>query len=152
MQQLEHQGKNRQFSILQVPANYQGKAFSLLIDSGSTHSFISPRCLKKLILDQKEVSPMQVELASGKLLLTRYETEELASKFKVLPLGLYDGILGMDWLTRNQANIHCHKGTISFLDLNGNKVQGIGETGSPPLKLVKASQMLKGLRKNRLFM
>ena len=42
------QGVNNQFSVLQTPAEYEGKQFNLLIDSGSTHSFISPRCIRTL--------------------------------------------------------------------------------------------------------
>lgn len=48
---------------------------------------------------------MQVKLTSEKILFTHHETETIQflldgsptkCQFKVLPLGLYDGILGMD--------------------------------------------------------
>ena len=38
---VEHQGANQQFAVLQTPVKYEGTKFTLLIDSGSTHSFIS---------------------------------------------------------------------------------------------------------------
>ena len=38
---IEHQGPNRQYAVLQTPAEYEGKKFKLLIDSGATHSFSS---------------------------------------------------------------------------------------------------------------
>ena len=46
---IEHQGPNRQYAVLQTPAEYEGKKFKLLIDSGATHSFISPAAIRKLI-------------------------------------------------------------------------------------------------------
>lgn len=45
---IEHQGPNRQYVVLQTPAEYEGKKFKLLIDSGATHSFISPAAIVKL--------------------------------------------------------------------------------------------------------
>ena len=47
---IEHQGPNQQFSVLQTPAEYEGKKFTLLIDSRSTHSFLSPKCVQTLNL------------------------------------------------------------------------------------------------------
>jgi len=101
---------------------------------------------------------MQVELASGKTLFTRHETEPIkflldgnptTSQFKILPLGLFDGILGMDWLSQSQAEIKCQQGVVSFMDLGGNRVQISGSNGTPTLQLVKASKLLKGLRKKQ---
>ena len=155
---VEHQGQNRQFSVIQVLTVHQGKSFKLLIDSGSSHSFISPKCMRKLVLDKKAGNPMQVELASGKILFTRHETDPIEfllggnptlSQFKVLPLGLFDGILGMDCLSKSQTEIKCHKGTLSFVDLHRNKVHVCGTNGTPTLQLVKASKLLKGLRKRQ---
>ena len=42
---IEHQGPNQQYAVLQTPAEYEGTSFTLLIDSGATHSFISPACV-----------------------------------------------------------------------------------------------------------
>ncbi|WP_368858696.1 hypothetical protein, partial [Oceanobacillus saliphilus] len=36
--------------------------------------------------------------------------------FRVLPLGIYDGILGMYWLVANGANIHCSQGDVTFIN------------------------------------
>lgn len=54
----------------------------------------------------------------------------------------------MDWLIQSKADIHCRRqGLITFLDRDGVKVQSHGKSGSPQLKLVKASSLLKGLKK-----
>ena len=63
---IEHQGANQQFSVLQTPAEYEGKPFTLLIDSGSTHSFLSPRCIRTLNLHEYPDSSLIIELATGK--------------------------------------------------------------------------------------
>ena len=47
---IEHHGPNRQYAVLQTSAEYEGKPFHLLIDSGATHSFVSPASVKKLDL------------------------------------------------------------------------------------------------------
>ena len=35
-------------------------------------------------------------------------------EFRVMRLGKFQGILGMDWLRSHDADIQCGKGTISF--------------------------------------
>ena len=59
---------------------------------------------------------MTIELASGKEihsdtcvenLTFKLETEPTHCYLRVLALGVYDGILGMNWLTQNQESIHC---------------------------------------------
>ena len=49
---IDNLGACNQYAMIQTPANHQGVSFELLIDCGSTHSFLSPRCLKKLKLNQ----------------------------------------------------------------------------------------------------
>ena len=61
---IEHQGPNRQYTVLQNPAEYEGKAFTLLIDLGATHSFISPACVRKLTLPVLIKSKLSVKLAT----------------------------------------------------------------------------------------
>ena len=66
---------------------------------------------------------MLVELANGKEVISRHSAGtvefELGGKttsafFRTLPIGHYDGILGMDWLIANHASIHCAQGNLSF--------------------------------------
>ena len=67
---LNKKGPNLQFSVIQTPATYQGKAFKILIDCGSTHSFISQKCARRLGIDTEPASRLLVELANGKELLS----------------------------------------------------------------------------------
>ena len=113
---VDNPGAQNQYAVIQTEATHGGETFELLIDCGSTHSFLSPRCLRKLKLDQLNTRPMTVEMANGKEVLSRtavgYLSFELGGSstsayFRVLPVGVYDGILGMDWLRSRRANIHC---------------------------------------------
>ena len=154
---IKHQGNNFQFSVIQAPASYEGKNFKLLIDSRSTHSFLSPKCIRNLSLEQRPSKKLTIELASGKEVVTHLAVENpeflldnhpIKGYFRVMHLGVYDGILGMDWLKAHHANICCHSKIVSFLSL-GNQVQVDGTMGKPKATLVKPNKVLRGLRKNQ---
>ena len=49
---IDSPGARNQYAVIQNPASHQGVSFELLIDCGSTHSFLSPKCLRKLKLNQ----------------------------------------------------------------------------------------------------
>ena len=66
---------------------------------------------------------MIVELANGKEVISRHVVGNLnfslggnptSAFFRTLPIGMYDGILGMDWLIANKAIIHCANGMVTF--------------------------------------
>ena len=139
---VEHQGANQQFAVLQTLAEYEGTKFTLLIDSGSTHSFISPRCIRNLNLLEHPDLPLTVELATRKRTRTVTSAGSIEFKlggaqtrgtFRVLNLGVYDGIMGMDWLRENKATLKCRDGILTFLDSQGQKAKVIGSHGKPKL-------------------
>lgn len=155
---IDNPRARQQYSVIQTTADHQGAKFDLLIDCGSTDSFLSPKCLRKLGLNQRPVKKMIVELANGKEVIScqsvgtvEFELggHSTSANFRTLPLGIYDGILGMDWLSRNQAHIHCAQGNFSFKNLLGEEVLIQGTNGKPKAHLVKASRLLKGLRKGQ---
>ncbi|MCO5570999.1 hypothetical protein L7F22_024730 [Adiantum nelumboides] len=122
----------RQFAVIQTLATHQGKRFNFLIDCGRTHSFLSPKCLQKLQLNQQSYKPMLVELANGKTVISRHSAGTLkfelgehstSTFFRTLPFGVYDGILGMDWLSKSQASIHCGQGSVTFRDDQNQQVK-----------------------------
>ena len=97
---IEHQGPNLQYTVLQPLAEYEGKAFTLLIDSGATHSFISPACVRKLTLPVLTKSKLSIKLATSQYGQSITSVGEL--KFKlggyqtntsvwVLPMGVLMG-------------------------------------------------------------
>ena len=56
---IEHQGPNRQYAILQTLAEYEGITFNLLIDSGATHSFLSPAFFAKCVSPLKTTQSLR---------------------------------------------------------------------------------------------
>ena len=83
--------------------------------------------MKKLV--QKK---LRASLANGTSILIDEKVLELSFQLggsptsqdlRILKMGKFQGILGMDWLGKNKAQINCGLGSILFtLDL-GNQVQ-----------------------------
>lgn len=81
---------------------------TILIDSGSTHSFIDPHTVKLLRLPVQPMrSPMRVRVANGQLMSCQFESpsfgwkmqdEQFHFKFRLMKIGGCDMILGMDWI------------------------------------------------------
>ena len=53
----------------------------------------------------------------------------------------------MDWLYKNNPIIHYAHKTISFVDSQGNQALVSGRVGNAPLRVVKVTILIKGLRK-----
>ena len=95
-------------------------------------------------MKQKPATRMRVELANGREVLSCHSVDDLqfelggystCGSFRTLPLGIYDGILGMDWLIANNASIHCKGGSVTFTDKFGNVVLIQGKNGKPKARL-----------------
>ena len=76
--------------------------------------------------------------------------KQTSSTFRVLPLGTYDGILGMDWLSQNNALLHCKDALLTFQDSCGKKVIISGIRRKPKLHLVTVTKLLKGYCKKQM--
>ena len=75
--------------------------------------------------------------------------QKTTANFRVLPLGIYDGILGMDWLTKNYASLHCREQNLSFRNNLDEEVTIKGERGKPTLHLVHFTKLAKTSRKGQ---
>lgn len=81
---------------------------SILVDSGSTHNFVSLSLVKHLQLNTSPCSPFQITVANGEKVQCSTRVEGLTWKvdnnifhgdLNVIPLGGYDIILGVSWMT-----------------------------------------------------
>ena len=91
---------------------------SVLFDYSASDSFISPSLVQQCALvAMRQVDRWKVELATGSKmainLLVRSCVLNLGTfttivDLRILPLGSYDIVLGMDWLATHQVNINCH--------------------------------------------
>ena len=70
-----------------------------------------------------------------------------SQQFRVMKMDKLQGILGMDWLRKHNADIHCKRETISFQYDSGEVVQIQGKRQKAPLRVVKAAKMSRALLK-----
>ena len=105
---LEDHQVDHQSVVVEVAGKIVEKSIFILIDPGSTHSYITPRvveiCAFKKVNDRKS---WLFQLATG----TKRKVSEIVEKsplamnglitcvdLNVLPLGFYDVLIVMDWL------------------------------------------------------
>jgi hypothetical protein len=93
---------------------------TLLVDSGSTHSFLNDKFIERLSDVTTLKSVLRVKVADGAQMQS--DGQEFHANFKFLKLGTYDGILGLDWLaTHSPMNVDRDERLMSF-DHNGEHV------------------------------
>ncbi|KAL2249963.1 UNVERIFIED_CONTAM: Transposon Ty3-G Gag-Pol polyprotein [Sesamum indicum] len=108
---------------LRIKGQVNGREIHILIDSGSTHSFIDEKVVRALNLETEEVTPMKVSVVDGYKLVSQklcpmLEWEMQESKFlypiRTLQLGGCDFVLGCDWLkSHNPVKLDYDEGTIT---------------------------------------
>jgi hypothetical protein len=129
---------------------------SILFDSGADKSFVSLKFEHLLATPRTKLdTSLNIELASGSLetlsetiLNCSLDLNENIFSIDLIPmkLGSFDAIIGMDWLSKNQAEIICVDKSIR-IPINGNQTLTIyGETPIKSLKLITCAQARKLLR------
>lgn len=92
---------------LQFDGLIQGKQVKILIDPGSTHSFLDSQFAQSLSGVQQMNSPASVKVANGSSITCSSHIScaewsiqgySFHSTLKLIPIGTYDMIVGMDWL------------------------------------------------------
>lgn len=92
---------------MRVRALIQNQVLVMLVDSGSSTSFVSQRIVDQLILPTEAASPVTVKVANGEFMLSSRRVVALewwddghtyVSDMRVLDLATYGAILGYDWL------------------------------------------------------
>lgn len=105
---------NDSSKLLQFTVVLQGQSVEVLVDSGSSASFIISHCIPQLQGLQALPRPARVKVANGAELCCEFEVlncpwtiqdHQFSTSFKVLPLGGFDVIIGMDWLEELNPNI-----------------------------------------------
>jgi hypothetical protein len=100
---------------MRVRALVQNRVLVMLVDSGSSSSFVSQRIVDQLALSTEVVSLVRVHVANGESMLSSKRVASLewwaeghsyASNMRVLDLEAYDAILGYDWL-KSHSPIEC---------------------------------------------
>lgn len=133
----------------------QQREVLMLVDSGSSHSFVCSSLAQHLQGVQKAQRSITVRVADGGEMRSNQEIPdcewstqgaEFRTNFKVLPLGSYDVILGIDWLARHSPmQVHWFEKTTQF-EHAGRQVQLCGAKAD-----VTQYQMLSGEELNLLL-
>ncbi|KAL5563846.1 hypothetical protein UlMin_033593 [Ulmus minor] len=126
-----------------------------LIDSGASHSFASSTFVDKLSVPYEKMSnAFNIILPSGDVLLSTYWLKETPIKISdqelyvdliILEIKDFDAILGMDWLSKYNATIHCKKRKVVFEPHGKEKFEFIGDpkqSRTPMISTIKASKLL----------
>lgn len=94
---------------LSLLVNIKNAELRFLVDSGSTHSFLDSS-LHSMLPDITDIKAVTVKVAGGGKLTCSQQVkqcqwscqgQEFSHDFRLLSLGGYDGILGLDWLAKH---------------------------------------------------
>jgi hypothetical protein len=154
---VDHRQAEHQNTVIETSGLLKGKTISILFDSGATDSFISSSLIEKcgLAVVGQGVK-WQVELASGAKMTTdlcvqgcnlRLGPFSTNVDLRVIPLGSYGVVLGMDWLSTHEAKIDCRKKLIHCLDDLGKPNTILGIQRPISLQMISAMQLKRCMRK-----
>lgn len=129
----------------------------ILVDSGSTHNFISEQLAASLSPWSALASPMSVKIADGATILCTHEILNcewsvqgilFTTTFKILPLKCYDAILGIEWLENySPMQVQWKRKWLCFSYQGTSvKLQGIQDTCQPSSEF--SAQQLQALDKS----
>ena len=148
--------------MVEVAGKIVEQSVSVLIDPGSTHSYITPRVVEICVFKKlRHNKSCLVQLVTR----TRRKFSEVVRKclfvmdglvtcanLNVMPLCSYDVLIGMDWLEEHSVKLDCYNKTFESLDEEGNLrvVRGIRKVIS--IRNISAMQLKKFYRKGcRLY-
>lgn len=109
---------------MQLQVQIQGHRFLFLVDSGSSACFIDTNKAQLLTGSESLISLVSVKVAGGAILQSNHHFPHLSwsadgavftNTFRVLDLGSYDGIIGLDWLGKySPMTTHWEQGWIAI--------------------------------------
>ncbi|KAD4385909.1 hypothetical protein E3N88_26078 [Mikania micrantha] len=126
----------------------------VLFDSGASRSFVSTKFShhSSFVLE-KLSSPLEIEVADSKSFLVfnvyrnckiSIEGEDFAIELIPMMLGEFDVVVGMDWLSLNQANIVCNRKVVQLISPSGKElsIQGERRCGAVLCSLAKVMKYM----------
>jgi hypothetical protein len=134
----------------------------LLLDSGSSHSFVDSALVNKLKCSVTTIPTLKVKVAGGAYMYCDtmvpnmqwwLQGHTFAHDMRVLSLGGYDGILGMDWLEQ-QGLMTCNweDKWISFDQQDHPvKLQGLQSSALTSIQALSVEQLVKSYKGNDVW-
>jgi hypothetical protein len=127
---LDNKQDEFQSYMIEVEGKINDQPISILIDSGASHSYLDPKMVEKFQLPISKLGkPWLVQLAIGEKRKINemvkecpMEMNRLCTKddLNIIPLGLYDCLIGMDWLDKHHVVLDCYNKEFNYLDEEGN--------------------------------
>jgi hypothetical protein len=146
---LDDQKIEYQSNIIEVEGKIIHHPISIFIDSGEIHCYIDPRIVDRLHLEKHKLGKAcLVQLATG---MKRRIHDMVRScsiclncvntsiDLNIIPLGIYDILIGMDWLDKHHVVLDCHNK--KFTCLYGNGKQNIVKGVPRPISIMEISAL-----------
>ncbi|GJX12525.1 putative reverse transcriptase domain-containing protein [Tanacetum coccineum] len=124
---------------------FNSKPARVLYDSGASVSFVSYEFSKNLSIQPNKLPfPLEVEIADDKVVVVSnlyrgVETEIDDNVFRIdlipIMLGVFDIVIGMDWLDKYNANILCSQKLVRVINPQGREIVIYGDRRKGDLKL-----------------
>jgi hypothetical protein len=148
--------------MIEVEGKIDNQPITILIDYGATHSYIKSNIVEIFHLQRSKNKKFWLfQLATW----AKRKINELVKDcpigmnglsikvdVKIIPLGSYDCLIGMNWLEKHHAILDCYNKTITCLDEEGKqgKVQGIPRAIT--IREILAMELKKSFKKGcRIF-
>ncbi|WVZ51461.1 hypothetical protein U9M48_002607 [Paspalum notatum var. saurae] len=138
---------------MKLRALVNNKVMLLLVDSGSSHSFVNANFIQHTSCELTQVAPTKVQLANGTEMISDQIANDIDwwcqghtfhTPMRVLPLGSYDAILGYDWLAAHSPmNCDWNNRTMTFMHHNDS----VTLEGVPPPKMQLSTMHVEQLVK-----
>ncbi|KAM3412202.1 hypothetical protein ACQJBY_003713 [Aegilops geniculata] len=134
----------------------------VLVDSGSSHSFVDENFAKGVALDLVAVPSVKVTVANGQAMESKFEAPNLTwwaqghtfeTPIHMLQLGAYDAVLGMDWLKSHSPKT-CNWEGKSLQFAHGHTIislQGVQPVSTMQLQAMSIEQLDKALHGNDIW-
>lgn len=147
---------------LRLRALVGNQVMLILVDSGSSNSFINASMVDRINCETIDVAPMPVKVANGQYMYTTKMVPALSwwshgatftTPMRVLELGGYDAILGVDWLKlHSPMTTDWNKKFISF-PYQGQQVtlHGVQATQTSDVREVPVEQLAKWVKGNEVW-
>uniref|UniRef100_A0A2N9I1L0 Reverse transcriptase n=1 Tax=Fagus sylvatica TaxID=28930 RepID=A0A2N9I1L0_FAGSY len=142
---------------MRVKANVEGKVVIILIDTGSTHNFMSENMAARLKLQPSGTAKFNVTVASGEKIPSNgrcprirvaLQGTTLITDFYLLPLEGFDAVLGAQWLATLGPILWDFSKMSMRFHLNGREVEWKGLT-APTNRMIDEGEMKQEIQKER---
>jgi hypothetical protein len=143
--------------MIEVEGMINNHAFTILIESGESHSYIYPKVVEIFQFPRrKHGKSWLVQLATRSkrkvvelIKSCPVDMNGLSTKkdLNILPLGSYKFLIGMDWLEQHHVVLFCRNKAFTCLNEEGNPRTVQGVLRAVTIREISAMQMKKCYRK-----